>query len=130
MNESPTVRESLLRFYDRRSVADSSVYDDLVAHGQTIMIGTGPDEWFEDREVLRGHFGVQAFRLEPGDARAWEDGDVGWFTDTPRFVLPDGGFLATRLSGVMLKEEGAWKLALAHFSVAVPDEDAIQRPED
>jgi SnoaL-like domain len=55
---------------------------------------------------------------------------VGFATDEPRFVLPDGQFLPTRLTGVLHQEGGEWKVVHLHFSVGVPDEEAIRPPED
>jgi hypothetical protein len=125
MEESDAVTEALLRFYDRRSAADVSSFDGLVSRELSIMLGTGPDEWFEDREVLRRHFGVQAFTMEPGTPRGWSEGGVGWALDTPRLVFGGGQVLHTRLTMLMCREDDEWKMIHAHFSVEVPDELAF-----
>lgn len=93
-----------------------------------LMIGTSGEEWFEDREQLRGHFAVPGLRIEPGDVRGYADGPTGWAVDTPRLVIPDGRFLATRLLAVLHHEDSAWKITAMHFSVGVPDEEALQPP--
>lgn len=41
-------------------------------------------------------------------------------------MIPDGRYLPTRLLAVLHHEDGAWKVAAMHFSVAVADEDALR----
>ncbi len=66
-------------------------------------------------------------RLEGGPAPScWEEGTVGFAVDEPRFVMPDGSFLATRMTGVLHRENDIWKIVHLHFSVGVPDEEALQ----
>lgn len=66
-------------------------------------------------------------RLEGADPRAYEEGSLGWAVDEPRFVFPDGSRLPARLTGVLRREDGDWKVVHPHFSVGVPDEEAIDR---
>jgi hypothetical protein len=69
-------------------------------------------------------------RLERGaDPHGWEEGSVGYAIDQPRFVMPDGSYLPTRLTGVLHLEGEAWKVVHLHFSVGVPDEDAFRPAE-
>jgi hypothetical protein len=51
---------------------------------------------------------------------------MGWLADQPTFVLPDGSSFETRLTAVVRKEDGQWKLVHAHFSVGVPDEEVME----
>ena len=71
-------------------------------------------------------FPPTGLRVEAGDLRAWEEGSVGWLSDTPSFVLPDGTAIRTRTTAVMRREDGDWKLVQAHVSVGVPDEEVIE----
>jgi hypothetical protein len=45
--------------------------------------------------------------------------------DEPRFVLPDGSAYRTRLTAVVHREDGRWKIVHMHWSVGVPDEEVI-----
>jgi hypothetical protein len=45
---------------------------------------------------------------------------VGWGTDRPRFVFPDGSRLPTRLTAVLRHQDGDWKVVQLHFFVGVP----------
>lgn len=56
-------------------------------------------------------------RLEGDDPRGYEEGTVGWGTDRPSFVLPDGSRLPTRLTAVLHSEQNEWKIVHLHFSV-------------
>lgn len=100
MRESASVRDGLRTLYERFSAHDPAGFDDILAT--------------DDR--------VATTRVDGRRAR------VGYATDTPRFVLPDGSFIPTRLTGVLHQEAGAWKVVHLHFSVGVPDEDAVQPP--
>jgi ketosteroid isomerase-like protein len=42
------------------------------------------------------------------------------------FFFPDGSAMKTRLTAVLRREEGAWKLVHLHVSVGVPDEEVIE----
>jgi ketosteroid isomerase-like protein len=97
----------------------------------TVMIGTDPDEWWWGHETIRAAFAEQVealgggFPITAGDLRAYVEGDVGWFTDSPSLELPGGNALATRLSGVVRREDGGWRWVQAHFSFGVPNEEAL-----
>ncbi len=132
MIESTAVRDGLLAFYDRFSAHDPEGFAAGIADVPGVsVIGSGPDEghatraaWLDAYEKFISQIGL---RLESGgQAAGWERDGVGFATDTPRFVLPDGSFLPTRVTGVLEREDGTWKIVHLHFSVGVPDEDAIQ----
>lgn len=135
MRQSETVREALGRFYDRFSAGDPEAFAAGLADVEGVsVIGTGPDEghWSRDDWISGYAEGVDTWaaglRLEGADPRGWEEGTVGWATDTPRFVFPDGGTLPTRLTGVLRREDDEWKIVHLHFSVGVPDEQAVVPP--
>jgi len=139
MHSAPAVVEGLAAFYAAYSSHDPGRFSDALATGAGVsIIGTAPGEGQPDREAwIRGYSGSippVGLRLEGGlEPRGYADGKVGFAIDEPRFVLPDGRFVPTRLTAV-LHREGRWKLARGwkvvhlHFSVGVPDEDAFQGP--
>ena len=134
MQESDAVRDALRSFYERFSAHDPAGFADIVATGEGVsVIGTSPGEGHGDRESWVATYAELmpkvGLTLEGGPSpRAWEEGSVGLAVDEPRFVLPDGGFLPTRLTGVLHREAGSWKVVHLHFSVGVADEDALQPP--
>jgi hypothetical protein len=133
MQQSDGVRDGLLRFYERFSSGDAAGFAEVIAQADGVsVIGTGPgeghdnrDEWISSYEkMLRGE--MAGARLEAGDPRAYEEGAVGWGVDQPQFVFPDGSRLPTRLTAVLHDEQGDWKILHLHFSVGVPDEQAME----
>lgn len=132
MRESDGVREALQRFYGAFSAGDASAFERVVSRATDgMVIGTGPTEWLDGREAwLAGYreqiAAIPGIRLEAGAPRGWEEGSVGWAADRPRFVFPDGTVFPTRLTAVLRREEGEWRLVQAHFSLGVPDEVAFE----
>jgi hypothetical protein len=48
-----------------------------------------------------------------------ECGDVGWVVDRPTIELAGGGRFETRLTFVVHRQDGAWKIVHTHTSVGV-----------
>lgn len=133
MRQSDDVRDGILRFYERFSSGDESAFGDAIAEADGVsVIGTGPGEGHDDRadwiatygEMMAGE--MAGTRLEPGDPRAYDAGALGWGVDEPAFVFPDGSRLPTRLTAVLLRDGGEWKVVHLHFSVGVPDDRAME----
>ncbi len=132
MEESSEVRDALRTFYERFSAHDPDGFADIIATTDGVsVIGSGPGEGHDDRDAWIGTYAEfipqLGMRLEGGASpRGWAEGSVGFAIDEPRFLMPDGSFLPTRLTGVVRKEGDAWKIVHLHFSVGVPDEEAVQ----
>jgi hypothetical protein len=121
MKRSGALRETTLEFYERFSANDVASFDTLVSKDAKLFIGTADDEWFTDREKLRGGFGLDGLRLEGHDPQGWEEGPIGWVCDRPIMYAPGIGPIRTRFTAVFRREAGTWKLVMSHFSVGVPD---------
>ena len=121
MQQSADVRDAMLRFYDRLSASDVESFEELV------IIGTAPGEWVTERERMRFGFEAEGVRLEAGENPAgYEEDSLGWFVDEPTFFFPDGSAMQSRLTAVMHREDGRWKLVHMHVSVGVPDEEVVE----
>jgi hypothetical protein len=98
------------------------------------VIGSGPDEGHEDRldwiKAYEGMIAEMGMKLEGDDPTGFEEGTMGFGVDHPSFVLPDGSRLPTRLTAVLRNEDGEWRVVHLHFSVGVPDEDALVPAEN
>ena len=133
MDPSASVRDGILRFYERFSAGDPAGFAEAIAQTEGVsVIGTGPGEGHDDRDdwiatyeqMMAGE--MAGTRLEGADPRAYEEGGLGWGVDEPQFVFPDGSRLPTRLTAVLRQEDGDWKVVHLHFSVGVPDEQAME----
>jgi ketosteroid isomerase-like protein len=133
MHASEAVRQGILGFYERFSAGDPDGFAAGLADTVGVsVIGSGPEEGHDAREdwirTYREGIAAAGLRLEGLDPRGYEEGTVGWGTDRPSFVLPDGSRLPTRLTAVLRREGDEWKVVHLHFSVGVPDEEAIVPP--
>jgi ketosteroid isomerase-like protein len=134
MRQSAEVRDTLLRFYEVFSAGDLEGFAQVIAQEDEgiVVIGTDPAQWREGREqwlaareaVIRE---MEGLRFEAGEKpHGYEEGSMGWVADRPRAMLPDGNAISTRLTGVVRKEEGEWRLVHIHISVGVPDEELVE----
>lgn len=123
MRESEGVRDAMLRFYELRGKGDVEGLVGMLSRDATLMVGTTEDEWLADRDQW---IGEGALTMEPDDPRGWEEGEIGMFADRPTLRFPDGTGVRTRMTAVLKREEGEWKLLSAHFSVGVPDEEVVE----
>jgi hypothetical protein len=132
---SRAVIGGLASFYEAFCSHDAERFAAALASGDGVsVIGTGPDEGHHDRESWIKTYATQiaqlGLRLEGGrEPRAYAEESVGFAVDDPRFVLPDGSFLPMRLTAVLRREGDEWKVVHLHFSVGVPDEEAIRPAE-
>ncbi len=136
MESSTEVADGLMAFYAAFNTHDVEQFAARVAEGDGVSVtGSAPEEGHDSREDWVGTYGrgiaAMGVRLEDGGAPVGFRGtDVGFAIDRPSFVLADGSRLSTRLTAVLAEQGGEWKVVHAHFSVGVPDEEAIEMPED
>jgi hypothetical protein len=132
MEESTAVREGLLAFYERFSSGDPGAFAAGIADVPGVsVIGTAPGEghagrgdWISTYKSMMATE-MNGTRLEGIDPRGFAEGSLGFATDDVAFVLPDGGRLPARLTGVLREGERGWQVVHLHFSVGVPDEEAV-----
>ena len=129
MRESPEARDALLRFYEAFTEAtpgDMERFDRVFTRDEDLLIvGSAFHEWVDGREQGKQAWGMEGVGLEPGNPVAWEEGNVAWAADRPAFVVGDMR-APIRLTVVMLREDGVWKIQHGHFSVGVPDDVAFE----
>ena len=137
MEESADVREGMLAFYERFSDGDPAAFAAGIADVPGVsVIGTGPgeghagrSEWITTYETMMAG-PMKGTRLEGTNPAGWAEGSLGFGVDQAAFVLPDGSRLPARLTGVLCEKGGEWKVVHLHFSVGVPDEEAILAPAE
>lgn len=121
----------MLRFFERLTAKDVDSFETLVSSdASTLVIGTAPGEWATDRPRLRYGFEVEGVGLVPGPSpTGFERGDVGWFVDEPTYHFPDGSEMHTRMTAILQREDGDWRIVHMHVSVGVPDDEVVERQE-
>lgn len=127
MQESAEVRDAMVRFFDRLSVGDVASFDDVVSSDPSVVvIGTAPGEWVLERDRLRFGFEAEGARVEPANPVGYAEGDLGWVVDEPTFFFPGDVTVKARVTGVLQREDGRWKLVHMHVSVGVPDDEVME----
>jgi hypothetical protein len=127
MQQSAEVREAMLRFYDRLSASDVASFDQLVSQDPAgLVIGTAPGEWVTERDRMRFGFETEGVAIQAGEPAGYQEGSMGWVADQPTFFFPDGSAVKTRLTAVLRREDGTWRLVHMHVSVGVPDEEVVE----
>lgn len=99
----------------------------------TVYIGSDPQEqWygiseikanFQDNFKKYGKWTIMSKNLV-----VHQVGDAAYFTDEVEFSARYGGSSLAedgRMSGVLVKKDGKWKIALAHFSFGIPNDQLL-----
>lgn len=133
MQQSEAVADGLSEFYRRFGTHDPAQFAAALADGPGVSVtGTAPGEGHDTREgwieAYTSFVAPAGLTLRGSAPRGWAVDGAGWALDEPTFVLPDGSTLPTRLTAVLCEQDGEWKIAHMHFSVGVPDEEAVQPP--
>lgn len=125
--------EALTRaLYEAVSKPDLAWFEERLARTTPLaVVGTAPDEWWDDRatllHALRAQMaaaGADSVLLTEGPLRADREGDVAWVADRP--VLRVGSVaVECRHTAVFVREALEWRLVQHHFSVGVPNEEVF-----
>ncbi|MEJ2288039.1 MAG: nuclear transport factor 2 family protein [Deinococcales bacterium] len=113
---------------------DLSFFDRVSRQPGVLGIGSDPKEWFPSHERLTEVFGTQMENMPPFEftthkVAAYEEGDVGWAAMDATWSFPSSPKmdpLATRITLVFNREDGAWKIVLFQTSFAFPDADVFR----
>ena len=126
MAPSNEIAATMLEFYRRMMAGEADAANDLISRDPAIVFIGSAGEWIDDQELLR------AGRQEPGEGLvagpnpgAWSRGDVGYYVDRPTWLFADGSKAEMRLSAVLQREAGGWRIVQVHQSVAVPDDQCV-----
>lgn len=130
MERCAELEELTREFYVAVSTGDISFFERHLSRREScVVIGTAPEEWWDDRSgalaAIRKQMAAgDEMKLTAGNMRAYRAGNVGWVADRP--VLRLGAVeVACRHTSVFVLEDGAWRITQQHFSVGVPNEDVF-----
>ena len=126
MAPSSEITSMMLEFYRRMLAGEAEAANDLISRDPAIVFIGSAGEWIDDQETLRSG------KQQPGEGllagshpSAWARGDVGYFVDQPTWLFADGSKAEMRLSAVLQREAGGWRIVQVHQSVAVPDDQCV-----
>lgn len=97
---------------------------------ESLVIGTDPDEWWDEPESIKRAISAQGDELQGMTARVfrtdgWVEGNVGWAAARAEVEMPGGSPVNMRITAVYLRRHDGWKIAQAHASVGVANEDVV-----
>jgi len=131
MKQSPELGELIAGYFESFTVGNPDWVDRHVLNSAELrLIGTSSDEWLDGEQafsVFRHEAATASgtLRAEVSNVEAYSDGGVGWGAALVRFTIPSGQTARSRFSVVFILHDGTWKVASAHNSIAVIDEDAF-----
>jgi ketosteroid isomerase-like protein len=91
-----------------------------------VHIGTDAEEWWTSGQLVDAVAAAGSaddIRAVAGDIDVHVQGDVAWVEGRGRFTRADGAERPVRITGVLVREGGQWKLVQSHSSIAVPNAD-------
>jgi len=91
-----------------------------------IHIGTDAQEWWTSNQVVDASAAVSGgddIRAVADDFDIHVQGDIAWIEGHGRFTRADGAERPVRMTGVVVREEGQWKVVQSHASIGVPNAD-------
>jgi ketosteroid isomerase-like protein len=91
-----------------------------------VHIGTDAEEWWTSKQVLDATAaadGGDDIRAVADDIDIHVQGDIAWVEGHGRFTRADGGERPVRMTGVLVREDGQWKVVQSHASIGVPNAD-------
>ena len=87
-----------------------------------VHIGTDAEEWWTSGQVVDAAAdGADDIRAVADDIDVHIHGDIAWVEGRGRFTRADGAERPVRMTGVLVREDGQWKVAQSHASIGVPN---------
>ena len=91
-----------------------------------VHIGTDAGEWWTSGQLVAdvaAAGGGDEIRVVADDIDVHIQGDIAWVEGRGRFTHADGAERPVRMTAVLVREGGHWKLVQSHASIAVPNAD-------
>lgn len=91
-----------------------------------VHIGTDAEEWWTSNQLVDDVAAVGGgddVRAVADDIDVHVQGDIAWVEGRGRFTRADGVERAVRKTGVLVREDGQWKVVQSHASIGVPNAD-------
>lgn len=125
---SPEIEQILRDTLDAMARSDVAAIGGSTSHDDCVVgIGSDRSEWSEGYDdVMRlwqdstpdGELGVN---VGLDDVKAFQEGSVGWAAGRGYFQM-DGRRVPVRMTAVLHREDGEWKMVQTHASIGVPND--------
>jgi hypothetical protein len=127
MQPCEELKNLVLRHYGKFSAGSQSetIQEMYSLQEGVVIIGAGPDEWFDDREgILRVIKEGSSTKLDIDIQNIYGccEGSVGWTMDRVSVRLPNGNTLPMRHTRIFHQEDGKWKMIHLHVSMSAIEE--------
>ena len=93
-----------------------------------VHIGTDAGEWETSKQVVdavAAAGGADDIQVVADDIGIHVQGDVAWAEGHGRFTRAGGGERPARMTWVLIRENGQWKIVQSHASIGVPGADTF-----
>jgi uncharacterized protein (TIGR02246 family) len=93
-----------------------------------VHIGTDGEEWETSKQIVdavAAAGGADDIQAVADDLGIHIQGDVAWAEGHGRFTRAGGGERPVRMTCVLIRENGQWKVVQSHASIGVPNADTF-----
>ncbi|HTV12047.1 MAG TPA: nuclear transport factor 2 family protein [Acidimicrobiales bacterium] len=95
----------------------------LLDSPDAVHIGTDAREWWTTQDLVKAVTGHSDITTSVDHMGVHVLGDVAWAEARGHFTSPKGAECPVRVTSVLVRESGQWKVAQEHASIGVPNEE-------
>jgi len=121
------VRKVLDEMIEAQNAGDAErLHSMLSDRPDAVHIGTDAEEWWTSKQVVDAVAAVGGgddIQAVADDIDIHVQGDIAWAEGRGRFTRAGGGERPVRMTGVLVREDGRWKVVQSHASIGVPNAD-------
>lgn len=120
-------------YYAASEAQQEAFLDFFLDSEETVYLGSDPQELWYGITEIRANF-LENFKtygkwtIMSKNLMVRQEGEVAFFTDEVEFSARLGGSSIAedaRMSGVLVKKDGKWKIAQAHLSFGIPNRQLL-----
>ena len=123
------VRKVLDEMIEAQNAGDAERLRSMLSERpDAVHIGTDAEEWWTSKQVIDATAtadGGDDIRVVADDTDIHVQGDIAWAEGRGRFTRADGAERPVRVTGVLVREDGRWKVVQSHASIGVPNADTF-----
>lgn len=128
MQRSAEVEQSIQAVIEAMRSGDADGFSGWLSHDLTEMIGTDDTEWWDsyDATVAAEKAQMEAtggFEVAADSVQGYAVGDIGWFASRLSLTMSEESTVHVRLTGVVRREDGEWRMVQVHLSVGTPNDE-------